>query len=116
MSDDGATDDSSSETDGPTPAIVQADEPTTDDAAQGDEHEDGRHPPEPEPTPQSEALRRQQLGVGVGVSALAGVAVVVAGIQQFPGLPFIVYLLFGMAATTLLFGLLLASLFTSGTE
>ncbi len=71
---------------------------------------------EPEPTPQTEALRRQQLYVGTGVSALAGVAVVVAGIQQFPGFSLLVYILFGMATTTLLFGLLVASMFASATE
>jgi hypothetical protein len=95
----------------PTPAIVRVDESTADGEPAADSGTT-----EPDPTPQSDALRRQQLGVGVGVSALAGVAVVVAGIQQFPGLPLLVYLLFGMAATTLLFGLLLASMFTSAAE
>lgn len=105
------SDDAASEDDGPTPAIVRVGEgePDDDTAAESDTTE-------PEPTPQPEALRRQQLTVGVGVSALAGVAVVVAGIQQFPGFPFLVYLLFGMAATTLLFGLLLASMFASAAE
>jgi hypothetical protein len=95
--------------DGPTPAIVHVDE-----RPDGQTDAVGRETPEP--TPQSEALRRQQLTVGAGVALLAGVAVFVAGIQQFPGFPFVVYLLFGMAATTLLFGLLLASMFASAAE
>lgn len=70
----------------------------------------------PDPDPQSEALRRQQLYVGTGVSALAGVAVVVAGIQQFPGFPVVVYILVGLAVTTLLLGLLIASMFAGATE
>lgn len=65
---------------------------------------------------QSEAFRRQQLYVGTGVSALAGVAVFVASLQQFPSLPDIVYVLFGLATTTLLFGLLVASMFTGDPE
>jgi hypothetical protein len=75
-----------------------------------------REPEQPDPTPQADALRRQQLYVGTGVSALAGVAVVVAGIQQFPGFSLLVYILFGMATTTLLFGLLVASMFASAAE
>jgi hypothetical protein len=111
MSDDAAADDAATDTtasdDGsPTPAIVRADESTDDESTRQ----------EPDPTPQPDALRRQQLGVGVGVAALAGVAVVVAGIQQFPGLPLLVYILFGMAASTLLFGLLLASMFAGEAE
>ena len=104
------SDDAASEDDGPTPAVVRVDETA------GDDDPTAKPQREPEPTPQPDALRRQQLTVGVGVSALAGVAVVVAGIQQFPGFPLVVYLLFGMAATTLLFGLLLASMFAGAAE
>ncbi|WP_302080417.1 hypothetical protein [Salinibaculum rarum] len=113
MSEDAATDESPPATSAP--ADETADTP---DEATGDTEPDSTssEPPEPEPTPQTEALRRQQLYVGTGVSALAGVAVVVAGIQQFPGFSLLVYLLFGMATTTLLFGLLVASMFASASE
>lgn len=98
-----------------TPASDAADTATgTDEETESDPESEGSA--EPEPTPQTEALRRQQLYVGTGVSALAGVAVVVAGIQQFPGFSLLVYLLFGMATTTLLFGLLVASMFASAAE
>ncbi|MEF8872990.1 MAG: hypothetical protein V5A41_15310 [Haloarculaceae archaeon] len=117
MSDEVATGDTP-ETDHPeseTPA-----DDTSNVAASADSHDAGTETNgdsvQPEPTPQAEALRRQQLYVGTGVSALAGVAVVVAGIQQFPGFSLLVYLLFGMATTTLLFGLLVASMFASASE
>lgn len=92
-------------------AVADDGAPEDTSAATGD---DG--PTEPDPTPQSDAFRRQQLFVGTGVSALAGVAVIVAGIQQFPGFPLAVYVLVGMAVTTLLFGLLLTSMFASAAE
>ena len=108
MSDDAAS--QAAADDGETEASAE-EAGTADDAGAADAATE-----KPGPTPQSDALRRQQLAVGVGVSALAGVAVVVATIQQFPGFPLVVYLLFGMAATTLLFGLLLSSLFASVAE
>ncbi|WP_340099254.1 hypothetical protein [Salinibaculum salinum] len=106
-----ATDQPESETPADDPADTLADADSHD--AANETHGDSV---QPEPTPQAEALRRQQLYVGAGVSALAGVAVVVAGIQQFPGFSLLVYLLFGMATTTLLFGLLVASMFASAAE
>lgn len=63
------------------------------------------------PTPQSEALRKQQLYVGSGVAVLAGIAATIAGAQQFPEFPFVVFLLGGLAVTTLLFGLVFTGLF-----
>jgi hypothetical protein len=76
-------------------------------------------PPESasEPTgPRDVALLRQQLFVGSGVAALGGIAVVVGGTQQFPGVPFVATLGAGAVTTGLLFGLLFASLFRGGTE
>lgn len=108
MSEDAATEEST----GPEPA----DDPPEGAAVPANETEAETENEIREPTPQSEALRRQQLYVGTAVSALAGVAVVVAGIQQFPGFSLLVYLLFGMATTTLLFGLLVASMFASAAE
>lgn len=107
MSEDAAAGDSPLDAESDDEAVIDG----TDDEAVTDA-ETGR----PDPDPQSEALRRQQLFVGVGVSALAGVAVVVAGIQEFPGFPVVVYILVGMAVTTLLFGLLLASMFAGEAE
>jgi hypothetical protein len=82
-----------------------------DGGSDGDEGSDGGRP---EPTPQSAALRRQQLFVGSGVAVLGGVAVVAAAAQRYPGYPFVVYLLAGMAASALLFGLTVGGV--SGTE
>jgi hypothetical protein len=87
----------------------------------GDDDGDGPGTTDPVPTTESDdgdgpgaedvALARQQLFVGSGVAALSGVAVVVAGTQQFPGLPFVAILAAGAATTGLLFALLSASLF-----
>lgn len=75
------------------------------------EMRDDDPPSRPEPTPQSEAFRRQQRRVGIGVALLGGVAVVAATLQRFPGYPLFVYALAGIAATALLFGLVVAGLF-----
>lgn len=66
---------------------------------------------EPEPTPQSEALRRQQLVVGAAVAAIAGVAVVIGGAQQFPSVPILLFVLVGMTTTAFLFMLLYTGIF-----
>jgi len=68
----------------------------------------------PRPAVQSEALRRQQLFVGSGVAALAGIAVAVAAIQQYPGLPVVFYLVVGVVTTALLFGLAFFGIFRDG--
>lgn len=117
MSEDVAADESPDNTppESNTPEDGTADT-ATETGEETDSDSNSEEPAQPEPTPQTEALRRQQLYVGTGVSALAGVAVVVAGIQQFPGFSLLVYLLFGMATTTLLFGLLVASMFASASE
>jgi len=60
---------------------------------------------------EAEALRRQQLVVGTAIASLTGMAVVVAGLQQFPGvtpaLPFGV----GMVTTAATFAVVYASIF-----
>lgn len=60
---------------------------------------------------ETEALRRQQLFVGSGVAALTGMAVVVAGLQQFPGLTPVVPFGAGMVTTAATFAVVYASIF-----
>lgn len=71
---------------------------------------------EPSPTPQSAALRRQQRLVAVGVAVLSGAAVIVAGLQQFPGYPAVVFPVAGVVTTALLYVLLSRSLFRAETD
>jgi hypothetical protein len=58
-----------------------------------------------------EALRRQQLVVGAGVASLSGMAVVVAGLQQFPGVTPVVPFGVGMVTTAATFAVVYASIF-----
>jgi len=60
---------------------------------------------------EAEALRRQQLVVGAGVASLSGIAVVVAGLQQFPGLTPVVPFGVGMVTTAATFAVVYASIF-----
>jgi hypothetical protein len=72
-----------------------------------DESETGDGAPDPE----AEALRRQQLFVGSGIASIAGMAVVVVGLQQFPGVTPVVPFGAGMATTAVAFALLYVGLF-----
>jgi hypothetical protein len=70
--------------------------------------------PDDEPAGQSgeaEALRRQQLYVGTAVASLTGMAVVVAGLQQFPDVTPVVPFGVGMVTTAATFALVYASIF-----
>lgn len=60
---------------------------------------------------EADALRRQQLFVGAGVASLSGMAVVVAGLQQFPGLTPVVPFGVGMVTTAATFAVVYASIF-----
>mgnify|MGYP000005137412 CR=1 FL=1 len=69
---------------------------------------------DPAPTPQSAALRRQQRHVGVGGAVLAGGALAVGTLQQFPDSPaFAVGA--GVAATALVLWLVRKSIFPGET-
>jgi hypothetical protein len=57
------------------------------------------------------ALRRQQLFVGTAIASLSGVAVVVAGLQQFPGVTPVLPFGVGMVTTAATFAVVYASLF-----
>lgn len=70
--------------------------------------------PDDEPAGQSEdaeALRRQQLVVGTAIASLSGMAVVVAGLQQFPGVTPVLPFGVGMVTTAATFALVYASIF-----
>ncbi|MFT4922668.1 MAG: hypothetical protein ACI8XM_001886 [Haloarculaceae archaeon] len=71
---------------------------------------------EREPAPQSESLRRQQAVVANGAAVLTGIAVIVAGIQQFPDLPVVVPVVAGILTTAILYVVLSASVFDGSEE
>jgi hypothetical protein len=80
----------------------------------GKEATDGASGSDDEPAGQSgegEALRRQQLVVGTVVASLSGMAVVVAGLQQFPGVTPVLPFGVGMVTTAATFALVYASIF-----
>jgi hypothetical protein len=56
-----------------------------------------------------ETLRRQQLVVGTAIASLSGIAVVVAGLQQFPGVTPILPFGVGMVTTAATFAVVYAS-------
>ncbi len=60
---------------------------------------------------EAKALRRQQLFAGTAIASLSGMAVVVAGLQQFPGLTPIVPFGAGMVTTAATFAVVYASIF-----
>lgn len=70
----------------------------------------------PEVTPQSRDLRQQQYMVGVGASLLAGLALAVGSLQQFPGLPGPVALAAGIVGTGVVYWLVKRSLFPTDEE
>lgn len=61
--------------------------------------------------PDDEALRRQQLVVGTAVASLSGMAVVVAGLQQFPGVTPVLPFGVGMVTAAATFAVVYASIF-----
>jgi len=69
---------------------------------------------DPAPTPQSAALRRQQLHVGVAGAVLAGGALAVGTLQQFPDTPALA-VGSGVAATALVLWLVRMSIFPGET-
>jgi hypothetical protein len=91
-----------------------ADGERADDGAEGADEGEGEGPDRPTPTAQSEALQRQQLFAGSAIAALAGVAVTVAVIQQYPGLSVYAAFFAGMVTAGLLFGLVFAGVFRDG--
>ncbi|MEF8853804.1 MAG: hypothetical protein V5A28_15525 [Haloarculaceae archaeon] len=79
-----------------------------------EEATEGASDPDDGPAGQSgegEALRRQQLFVGTAVASLSGMAVVVAGLQQFPGVTPVVPFGVGMVTTAATFAVVYASIF-----
>ena len=60
---------------------------------------------------EADALRRQQLFAGAAIASLSGMAVVVAGLQQFPGLTPVVPFGVGMVTTAATFAVVYASIF-----
>jgi hypothetical protein len=59
----------------------------------------------------AEALRRQQLVVGTVIASLAGMAVVVAGLQQFPDVTPVLPFGVGMVTTAATFAVVYTSIF-----
>lgn len=90
------------------------DEQRDDAPEEADPQED--QPETPAVTPQSEELRQQQYVVGVGASVLAGFALTVGSLQQFPGLPGPVALAAGIVGAGVVYWLVKRSLFPTDEE
>lgn len=84
------------------------------ESADGVSGQSGDVTPGDEPAGQSGeagAIRRQQLVVGTVIASLSGMAVVVAGLQQFPGVTPVLPFGVGMVTTAATFAVVYASIF-----